>query len=89
MLPGVDVDRPIAPRRAAGGQRSGATSSAVPDELVVELLEAGDQQLDAGLVGEDLAGRGEIAPNTPRRTGSKNNIALAPSARYGRLASRK
>ena len=28
-------------------------------------------------------------PNTPRRTGSKNSIAFAPSARYGRLASRK
>ena len=28
-------------------------------------------------------------PKTPRRTGSKNSIAFAPSARYGRLASRK
>ena len=53
MLPGVGrTGRPSISRRAR---------STVPDELVVELFEPRDEQLDPGVVGEDLGRRGEVA----------------------------
>src|SRR3954451_12969848 len=44
-----------------GGRPGQAPGSGVPDHLVVGLLEARDQELDAGVVREDLARRREVA----------------------------
>jgi len=49
-------------RGNASGSGGARRRSGVPGDLLVDLLQARDEQLDARLVGEDLARRGEIAP---------------------------
>src|SRR5919108_3492310 len=53
----------------------------VPGGLFVCLFEPRNQQLDAGVVREDGARASQLAAEQPRRTGSKNSIAFAPSGR--------
>src|SRR5262245_51505608 len=59
---GSPVTGPCYPAAPAAGSR-------VPGCLFVELLEPGDELLDAGLVGEDLAGRGGLAAEQPVERG--------------------
>src|SRR3954447_16449553 len=43
--------------------------SGVPGDLVVRLFEPGDEELDPGVIGEDLAGRGEVAAEQTAQDG--------------------
>ena len=63
------VTRSCYPARLPAGVGRSATRSGVPGDLVVRLLETGDEQLDAGVVGQDLAGGGEVAAEDATQDG--------------------
>ena len=79
------------PRRAAPAVLGDATpvdASGVPGDLFVELLEPRDQQLDAGVVGEDLARpTARSPPNTPaqHRVEEQHRVRAERPVRPARL----